>query len=330
MARTWTMWRPDRIRAASLAMVIAAATTLAAQARPAGPDSVMRRQMALAYLRVELAVRDRPIATERLGPLNVAFDQSTLAFFSGKYAAVVGSLDSVAAAIEVDTSVAPRHRTEARRALDAPSGVRLFLPTDSGPVPYRLYAPSSLGPGPAPLLVALHGAGTSEAAFLEGYGAGKLRDLAEAGRFVVATPFTNGIMRSAANLDRLIDSVAGRYRIDRGRVYLLGHSLGAMTAWRFAQERPMLVAGVVCLAGAAPVTAAREQARRLPRTLVVGAALDQLVAAARLKQAVDAARAIGWAVQYRELADYGHTLMVGAALADAIQWLLEGGPHHEE
>ena len=62
------------------------------------------------------------------------------------------------------------------------------------------------------------------------------------------------------------------------------------------------------------------------RRLVVGASVDPVVPPARLKIAVDQAHAIGWNVEYRELLNQGHTLMVGAFLDQAIAWLLTPKP----
>ena len=170
------------------------------------------------------------------------------------------------------------------------------------------------------IVVAFHGAGTDERAFMGAYGAGKLRLLADKRGFVLVTPFTNGVMVSADRFDRVIDDAANAARFDRTRLFVLGHSLGSMTAWRFAQERGSVIRAVVCLAGAGAVTATRDKAAGLPRTLVIGAELDLLVPPARLHPAVDAAKAVGWNVEYRELANQGHTLMVGAALDQAMDW----------
>ena len=115
-----------------------------AQARPAGPDSLTRRAMALAYLRVELAVRDRPLASDRMAETNQTFDQATLAFFGGRYQQVIGTLDSLGTVIEADPAVGPRHRVEALRALDRPSGERHVVSSPDGEVPYRLYRPKSM------------------------------------------------------------------------------------------------------------------------------------------------------------------------------------------
>ena len=310
------------IGVASVAL-LAAGNARAQNRPPAGPDSATRRALALAYLRVELANRDRPIVADRLGALNQAFDRTTLAFFGGKYPSVVASLDSVAAAIETDTTIAAAHRTEAARILDHPAGVlRTVSMPDGASFPYRLYVPPKAGPN-APIVVALHGAGTNEAAFMGAYGAGKLRLLADKLGFVLVTPFTNGIMVSADRFDRLVDDVAGAAKFDRAHLYLMGHSLGAMTAFKFAQERSAAIKAVVCLAGASPVSATTDKAAALPRTLVIGAELDLLVPPARLKPAVDQAHAIGWRVEYRELAGQGHTLMVGAALDQAMDFFFK-------
>jgi predicted esterase len=299
------------------------ATLLAGQAKPAAPpDAATRRAMALAYLRVEMANRDRPIAANRLGPLNQAFDRSTLRFFGGDYPAVLASLDSVAGAIEVDTSIASAHRAEAIHALDHPGGDRRVVTMpDGATVPYRLYRPANVAKN-APVIVAFHGAGADETAFLEAYGAGQLRRLADRRGFVIVSPLSNAVAGRPERFDLVIADAATAFPFDRSRVYLLGHSLGGMVAWRLAQERPSVIRAVVCLAGAGTVTATPDASASLPPTLVFGGSLDIVVPPARLKPAVDAAKAIGWNVEYRELADQGHTLMVGMTLEQAVTWLL--------
>ncbi len=314
---------PASLRAA-ITLGLLAASAARAQTRPAGPDSLTRRAMALAYLRIELAVRDRPLSPERTAPTNQVFDRATLAFFGGRYQQVIETLDSLGTAIKSEPAQGPRHRAEALRALERPSGERRVLSSPNGEVPYRVYRPKSAGKHPAPVIVALHGAGADETAFLEAYGAGRIRRLADSLGFIVVTPFTNAMMRASANLPLLLDDLAAQGPIDRKQVYLLGHSLGGGTAWRLAQDQAGIVAAVVCLAGAGAVSATAGAA--LPRTLVVGASVDPVVPPARLKIAVDQAHAIGWNVAYRELPDQGHTLMVGSFLDQAVTWLLSPKP----
>jgi polyhydroxybutyrate depolymerase len=52
-----------------------------------------------------------------------------------------------------------------------------------------------------------------------------------------------------AYLDAVLDDVAGRYRVDPARVYLVGHSNGGFLAHRYACDRPGRVAAIVTLAG---------------------------------------------------------------------------------
>jgi predicted esterase len=250
-----------------------------------------------------------------------------MAVFGGKYPAVAASLDSVAAAIEGDTSIAAAHRTEAVRAYDHPSGERRVVTMPDGATfPYRIYRPKKLSEN-AMVVVAFHGAGIDETAFLEGYGAGKLRRLADERGFLLVSPFTNAVMNRPDRFDRMVDDAATVASFDRARLYLIGHSLGGAAVWRLAQERPAAIRAVVGIAGAGPVTVAREAAASLPPVLVFGGALDIVVPPARLRPAVDSAKALGWNAEYRELPDQGHTLMVGMTLERALDWLFSHPSH---
>jgi polyhydroxybutyrate depolymerase len=63
-------------------------------------------------------------------------------------------------------------------------------------------------------------------------------------------------------LAALIDDLARRYPIDRQRVYMTGHSNGGIMAFRFACDRPDLIAAVV------PVSAALETTQCTPTKAV--------------------------------------------------------------
>jgi dienelactone hydrolase len=97
-------------------------------------------------------------------------------------------------------------------------------------------------------------------------------------------------------------------------VYLLGHSMGAGAAARLAQERPRALTAVACLAGGAGVTAAGA-----PPVLFLGAQLDPIIPAARVKAAA-AATPTG---VYEERVNEGHTLMVRGAVLRALPWMLQ-------
>lgn len=189
-------------------------------------------------------------------------------------------------------------------------------------VPLRIYAPPgrNLSKKP-PLVIALHGAGGDENMFMEAYGAGAIKRLADERSFIVVSPLTYPLAGDATLLDALIEEMATCYAFDRDRVYLIGHSLGAGAALGLAQLRSDVIAATCCIAGGGV-----PRSRDIPPTLIFAAELDALAgpgAAERGALAAAAAKANGVPVEYRIMHDWGHTLVVGAALPGAIDWLLQ-------
>ncbi len=127
---------------------------------------------------------------------------------------------------------------------------------------YRLYVPGAVsGEQPAALVVGLHGGLGSGEQFASNTG---FETLAESEGFIAVFP--DGVGRTwnggrccgqAARqgiddvgfLAALIEKLAAELPMDRGRVYMTGHSNGAIMAWRFACERADLVAAVAPVAG---------------------------------------------------------------------------------
>ncbi|MGD0784183.1 MAG: hypothetical protein ABSA30_15170 [Candidatus Aminicenantales bacterium] len=67
-----------------------------------------------------------------------------------------------------------------------------IVKTGDGEIPVRVYAPSPAGPSkPAALVIAFHGAGGDENMFMDGYGAGLIKRLAEKRKFLLVTPLTD-------------------------------------------------------------------------------------------------------------------------------------------
>jgi len=124
----------------------------------------------------------------------------------------------------------------------------LTLPTSAGPTPSRLLAPAAVKQGsPLPLIIAMHGSGGSENLFFEAYGRGAMVRLCEQRGYLLLAPRGAGF--SPRRALELIDGVAGLYPVDRQRVFLVGHSLGAMQAMSSAAEAPERFAGVAALGG---------------------------------------------------------------------------------
>jgi predicted esterase len=294
----------------------------------ASADTSSRTQLARLLLGFEYALRDRPPADSARAGLSRAFDAATLAFFGGRTDAARKTLDSLAAVVEPDSARRVEYARAADRALARAATDRATVRTASGAeIPYRLRVPSGRAQ-PRALLVALHGAGGDERMWFESYGAGALVPLADARGFVVVTPLTTA-MRDETSLDAIVDAVAAKTPIDRRRVFLLGHSLGAGTAWRLTAQRGPMLAGVACLAGPCGAVAAGDSVPR-PPLLVAAGALDPLAAPARVEAVARAASAAGRVVEYRLVNDHGHTLMVPAILPTALDWLVARAPSQTE
>lgn len=189
-------------------------------------------------------------------------------------------------------------------------------------VPMRIFAPPQVVAGRSmPLVIALHGAGGDENMFMDAYGAGALKRLAEEYGFVAVTPSTLALSGQGSNLDRLIDDVSLSYPIDASRVYLLGHSLGAVATSKFVVERGERLAAAACIAGFGQANGGAKGAKLAP-TLVVAAEKDPIFELSRLQKAVEEARAMGMPVEWRVSAGAGHTLVVSIELPEIVGWLM--------
>lgn len=129
---------------------------------------------------------------------------------------------------------------------------------------YRLFVPSSVREGvPAPLVIGMHGGFGNAAQFARSSG---FDDEAERGGFIAVYP--QGLGRvptwnggaccgyAARNdvddvgfISALIDEVAAGYPVDLGRVYAVGHSNGAIMAFRLACELSDRIAAIGAVAG---------------------------------------------------------------------------------
>ena len=195
---------------------------------------------------------------------------------------------------------------------------------NSPSIPCRVYVPADIPPrdpatAGAPLIIALHGAGGDESMFMDAYGNGEIKRLADEFHFIVASPSTNYLLSNRPAISELIDQLAEDYHIDRARIYIIGHSLGASLASAFAIERASQLAAVVCIAGGEFPTAPNSP---LAPTLVYGAQLDPIVPADPLTKRAAAAKAAGIEVEFRLVENQGHTLIVAAKLRESVEWLL--------
>ena len=128
----------------------------------------------------------------------------------------------------------------------------LQVPAEKGPRALRLYAPPfPEGAADRPCVLALHGAGGSDHLFFEGYGHGAAVRLARERGWVFVAPKAP-LFGGGGDLRPLLDALAGRYRIDRQRVLLLGHSMGAAHALSAARKAPEAYAAMALIGGGRP------------------------------------------------------------------------------
>lgn len=185
-------------------------------------------------------------------------------------------------------------------------------------IPCWTHAPERLLNQPAPLVIALHGAGGDECLFMFGYGAGAIQREADARGFILLSPLAYAFTANPAVLDDLIADAKRRYKIDESRIYLIGHSMGGIAASGLAQARAGAIAGAAAIAGLRPFTPDRPSAP----VLALGAQFDPIIPEARVRTNAEAAQKAGLPVEYREVKHHGHTLVVGDQLGACLDWLM--------
>lgn len=196
-------------------------------------------------------------------------------------------------------------------------------------MPYRVYVPKGYNPSkPLPLIVALHGLGATEDSFFDQYGR-RLPALAEERGYIIAAPLGYrvdggyGVSLGGRNSDpaesraralseqdvmQVVQSVRARYAVDDRRVYLMGHSMGAIGTWAIAAKAPELwrALGVFSGFGVGSTAAAM---KGIPQFVVHGDA-DPTVPVAGSRLMVAALRGVGADVQYIEVPGGDHTNVV--------------------
>ena len=200
----------------------------------------------------------------------------------------------------------------------------LRLATGKSGTAVRLLAPDAAKHGkPVPLVIALHGAGASENLFFDGYGNGAIVRLCRERGWLLVAPRTEGLVfdfPAAA----LVDEISRLYAVDRKRVFVVGHSMGAMQAVRAAQGTPGLFAGVAALGGGAPVKAS-EALKAVPFFIGVGTRDFLLLTARALKDSLVKAGVTD--VVYRAYPEVEHMMVVPVALPEVFAFFDKAAAH---
>lgn len=189
-------------------------------------------------------------------------------------------------------------------------------------VAVRLQAPAQAkGGAPLPLVIAMHGAGGSENLFFDGYGRGAIAQLSERrGWLLVAPRGTSGFTPGRAA--EIVEAVDRIYPVDRKRVFVVGHSMGASQAIASVQAAPDLFAGVAALGGGGQV---RPDAKiqSLPVYIGVGSEDFALANARRLRDAL-----VNVGVKQVKMQEYPgieHLVIVQVALGEVFRFFEGNG-----
>ena len=202
-------------------------------------------------------------------------------------------------------------------SLDRPGDFWLSIPTGKTRTPARLFVPEGLDPTkPVPLVVALHGAGGSENLFFEGYGEGQILKLCrKRGWMLIAPRVPLNLFGGGPPVGEIVDELAKRYPIDPKRIFIVGHSMGAMQAIDAVQKYPGKFAGVAAFGGDGRIRKP-ELFAKLPTFIGVG---DKDFTLKNVR-AMNATLADGGAksVTYTEYAGIEHMMICREALPDAF------------
>ena len=206
-------------------------------------------------------------------------------------------------------------------------------------MPYRLYVPKAYSPkAPMPVIVALHGLGATEDSFFEAYGR-KLPQLAEQHGYIllaplgfrvdggygwgVAVPPVDPAARRSAAMSELdvlesLAQVLAMYNVDPDRIYLMGHSLGAIGTWKMAAKFPDIWAAIGAFSGqGAPMT--MTLMKHIPAFVVHGDN-DPTVNVRGSRTMVEAMKTHGVDHKYIEVPGGNHTNVVEPHFADMIEF----------
>lgn len=206
-------------------------------------------------------------------------------------------------------------------------------------MPYRVYVPKAYAASKAtPLVIALHGLGGTEDSFFDQY-AQLPPQLAERHGFLMAAPlgyrpdgfYGSPMMGGADAASRrkteysekdvleVVRLMKAAYKVDESRIYLIGHSMGAIGTWLLGSKYPQMWAALVSFSGTGSPALA-EPMKGIPQFVVHGDA-DNTVNVSGSRNMVAALGKAGADVTYIEVVGGSHTDMVVPNLPLAFEFM---------
>ena len=217
---------------------------------------------------------------------------------------------------------------------------RHYLLQGAGEImPYRVYVPKSYAASKAmPLVIALHGLGANEDSFFDSYSQ-LPPQLAEKHGFLMAAPlgfrrdcfYGSSIMgagdaasrrrgeHSEKDVLEVLRLMKAAYNVDESRIYLMGHSMGAIGTWALGAKYPETWAALVAFSGVGAASLA-DNMKALPHFVVHGDN-DNTVNVSGSRNMVAALKKLNANVTYIEVPGGSHTDVVVPNLPQAFAFM---------
>jgi len=221
---------------------------------------------------------------------------------------------------ELEAQTQAADQSNAYLGEDRPGQFWVTLPTRSGrKVAARVFVPEAAAQGdPLPIVVALHGAGGSENMFFESYGHGAIVDRCRERGWLLVAPRSTAF--GGSPVAEIVEELAKLYPVDRQRVMVVGHSMGAGQAVSVASSDPDRYAAVAALGGGGSVKSG-PGLKSLPFFVGIG---SEDFAARASKDLADTLRRAGLTnVIFREYPGIEHLAIVQVALPDVFRFFDE-------
>lgn len=203
--------------------------------------------------------------------------------------------------------------------LSAPGERWLVLPTGSFPTPCRLLVPPHEEGERLPLVVAVHGLGGSEHHFFEIYGRGLARELAARRGWILAAPGGLAVPRAGASIGEVVTALEELLPVDRARVFLIGHSLGAMRVMSAVDAEPARFRAIAPLSGGGLV--GRETSLKGVPFLVAAGDRDFGLGMSQVLR--ERLRGAGAEVTFEEVPNADHIMVIPEVLPRVFQFFAE-------
>jgi poly(3-hydroxybutyrate) depolymerase len=189
---------------------------------------------------------------------------------------------------------------------------------------YFLLVPAGIAPGQkVPLLITLHGSGQNGENYVSAW-----KDLAEKEKIVVVGPSSYDRVHWASPEDGplflhdILEQVAAKHPIDGRRVYLFGHSAGAVFALQMAALESEYFAAIAAYAGSLVpkyYNLFDYAKRKIPYQIVIGTE-DKFFPLDEVRATRDALKSRGFPVEYFEMPGQTHNYLRSAREINGRAW----------